>query len=161
MNKFISFALSLIALLLFACSSSPVDYEHAKEEILAMHHAQRDFHFEKDSIAFVNQLSKDFISVNRGEITRPKMEETLSRYNSYFSSVEFVRWDDVSEPIIRFSEDGSLAYTVVDKIVEVTFRDESGEKQTGQTHFAWTAIYRKSAEGWKIECVTSTNRQAQ
>ncbi len=26
----------------------------------------------------------------------------------------------------------------------------------GATHFAWTTIYRKYEDGWKIDCVTST-----
>lgn len=133
------------------------DLEKARAEILAMHNAQKDFHFEKDSVAFVDQLASNFISVNRGLITRPEREETLSRYNGYFSSVSFVKWDDLAEPIVRFSDDGTLAYTIVDKIVEVTYSDENGETQSGETHFAWTAIYRKTTDGWKIECVTSTN----
>ncbi|WP_424961476.1 hypothetical protein [Ekhidna sp.] len=157
MNNFTRATLILASLIFVSCDQHAVDFDQAKKEILAMHHAQRDFHFGKDSIAFLNQLSEDFISVNRGEITRPKREATLSKYNSYFSSVEFVKWDDLANPIFRFSDDGSIAYTIVDKIVEVTYQDESGEKQTGQTHFAWTAIYRKTEEGWKIECVTSTN----
>ena len=108
------------------------------------------------SIAFANQLSDHFISVNRGEISHPKKEETISRYNRYFSSVEFVKWDDESEPLIRFSDDGSMAYTIVDKIVTLTYENENGVKVEGNTHFAWTAIYKKYGDEWKIDCVTST-----
>ena len=160
--------MSVINKLIFLClsvgfilSCTPVEkpsLEEEKQKILELHHAQRAIHFNKDSIAFVNQLSNQFISVNKGEITRPKREETLSRYNNYFSSVEFVKWDDVTEPIIRFSDDGSMAYTIVDKIVTVTYKDEEGNKQEGETHFAWTAIYTKHNGEWKIDCVTSTNK---
>lgn len=123
-----------------------------------LHNAQRDYHFNKDSIAFANQLSDNFISVNRGIISTPEKEATISRYNSYFSSVEFLKWDDVSEPIIKFSDDGSMAYTIVDKIVEVTYTDENGNTEKSETHFAWTAIYKKYGNEWKIDCVTSTNK---
>lgn len=148
-----------LTLLLFSCSQqSQFDKEKATEEILKLHNLQRDHHFNKDSIAFANQLSENFISVNRGVIAQPDKSATLSRYNRYFSTVEFVKWDDVTEPLIRFSEDGTIAYTVVDKIVSVTYQNQSGETVEGETHFAWTAIYKKYGDEWKIDCLTSTNK---
>lgn len=153
---------SIFTLVAFTFSSchdqKKVDFDSEKEEILKMHNAQRDYHFNKDSIAFANQLSKNFISVNRGEISSPKKDKTISRYHGYFSSVEFLKWDDVSDPIIKFSDDGSMAYTIVDKIVAVSHKDENGNPTEGQTHFAWTAIYKKYGDQWKIDCVTSTNK---
>ena len=125
---------------------------------MILHNAQRDYHFNKDSIAFANQLSDNFISVNKGVTSTPKREETISRYSRYFSSVEFIKWDDVSEPIIKFSDDGSMAYTIVDKIVVVTYKDENGNVEEGKTHFVWTAIYKKYGNEWKIDCVTSTTK---
>ncbi|NAS14096.1 nuclear transport factor 2 family protein [Poritiphilus flavus] len=134
------------------------DLDAEKAKILEMHHAQRNYHFEKDSLAFADQMSEHFISVNRGIISRPTREELLARYNRYFSSVEFLKWDDVSDPVIRFSDDGSMAYTVVDKIVRVRYTDAEGNSEEGETHFAWTTIYRKYGDQWKIDGVTSTNK---
>lgn len=148
----------IVISLLPACrQTAPPSLAGEREKILQLHHAQRDYHFNKDSLNFTGQLSDDFISVNRGAVSRPARAVTLSRYNRYFSSVEFVRWDDVAEPIIRFSEDGSMAYTIVDKIVVITFADENGDLVEEETHFAWTTIYKKYGEEWKIDCVTSTN----
>ena len=144
---------------LTACQEKePFDRERATAEIMALHNAQRDYHFNKDSVSFVDQLSADFIAVNRGIISSPTREENLGRYNTYFSAVEFVEWDDVQKPVIRFSSDGTLAYTVVDKIVKVRYPSESGTKEFGETHFAWVAIYRKTENGWKIESAISTNK---
>ena len=144
---------------LFACQAPiPFDEVREKADILELHNLQRDYHFNKDSLAFVNQLSDDFISVNRGEITQPERAETLARYHAYFSSVEFVKWDDLTEPIVKFSDDGSMAYTIVDKVVRTRYKNEAGEEVEGETHFAWTAIYKKSADGWKIVNVSSTQK---
>ncbi len=153
----------LFACLLLAasqCSNPGPLFDEKKERasILKLHHDQHSHHFEKDSVAFTNQLSDQFISVNRGIISEPKRQATISRYHHYFSSVEFIRWDDVAEPIIRFSEDGSMAYTIVDKIVVVDYDTTNGEAIRDSTHFAWTAIYRKYDDGWKIDAVTSTER---
>ncbi|MEO9476896.1 MAG: nuclear transport factor 2 family protein [Cyclobacteriaceae bacterium] len=151
----LALAFGILIFLSISCSQTS-DFELEKQRILELHHAQRDYHFEKDSIRFANQLSDDFISVNRGKITYPDSEETISRYNSYFSSVQFIKWDDLAKPIIRFSEDGTMAYTIVDKIVTVEYENENGETEVGETHFSWTAIYKKHADEWKIDCVTST-----
>ena len=129
-----------------------------KEKILTLHNLQRDYHFNKDSIAFLNQLSDNFISVNKGKITSPKRKETLTRYHRYFSSVEFVKWDDITPPIIKFSDDGSLAYCIVDKLVVLTYEDANKKKVEQKTHFAWTSIYKKYGDEWKIDCVISTEK---
>lgn len=149
----------LLFTLFFSCDSSKaVDLSKERLKILELHKEQRNYHFNKDSIAFASQLSDNFISVNRGEISTPSREETISRYNGYFSSVEFVKWDDVTEPVIKFSDDGSLAYTIVDKMVVVKYENQEGEMVEGKTHFAWTAIYKKYGKDWKIDCVTSTEK---
>lgn len=155
----VCFNFTLIFLTLSSCNDGKkVDFESEKEKILKLHNAQRDYHFNKDSIAFANQLSKNFISVNKGVISSPKKSETISRYHAYFSSVEFLEWDDVSDPIIKFSDDGTMAYTIVDKIVAVSRQNENGDSIKGKTHFAWTAIYKKYGDQWQIDCATSTNK---
>jgi hypothetical protein len=156
-SKFIIWVLALIVSV--SCSRiHQISLEDEEKAILEIHHALRDYHFEKDSIKFANQLADHFISVNHGNISTPSREELISRYNSYFSSVEFEQWDDLTEPVIRFADDASMAYSVVDKIVVVTYPDDDGKTIRGTTHFAWTAIYRKYEGEWKIDCVTSTNK---
>ncbi len=151
--------LILVLFISTSCTKSKmIDKSAEKNKILKLHNAQRDYHFNKDSIAFANQLSDNFISVNKGLISSPKKGETISRYSGYFSSVEFIKWDDVSEPIIKFSDDGSMAYTIVDKIVTLTYKNQMANTVQGKTHFAWTAIYKKYGEQWKIDCVTSTEK---
>lgn len=155
----INIFLFLLMIVAISCNKKPqFDEETAKTQILALHNLQRTYHFEKDSIAFANQLSDNLISVNKGIISTPNKKETIARYHQYFSSVEFVKWDDVTAPKIRFSEDGTLAYTVVDKIVKVSYKNEKEETIEGETHFAWTAIYKKYGDEWKIDCITSTNK---
>lgn len=135
-----------------------VDLEQAKMEILKLHHDQQKYHLEKDSINFARSLSDNFISVNRGRITTPSYEDNLKRYNNYFSSVEFIKWEDTSPPVVRFSEDGKLAYTIVEKEVIVQHAGEDGKKMETQTNFAWLSIYKKYDTGWKIDAVSSTNK---
>jgi hypothetical protein len=153
------FLFAIIPFLFFSCDNyQKTSISDERDKILKLHNEQRDYHFNKDSIAFANQLSDNFISVNKGKISMPKKEETISKYNGYFSSVEFVKWDDETEPIIKFSDDGSMAYTIVNKIVVLTYEGDDGNRIEDKTHFAWTAIYKKYDNEWKIDCVTSTDK---
>lgn len=148
----------LYLLNLMSCKNTTgFNFSEEKNKIITLHNLQRSYHLHKDSISFANQMSDHFISVNKGKISQPKKSETLTRYNRYFSAVEFLKWDDIADPIISFSEDGSLAYSIVDKEVIITYTDEDGNRVNEKTHFAWTTIYRKYDDEWKIDCVTSTN----
>ncbi|MFY0599787.1 MAG: hypothetical protein JXR03_08940 [Cyclobacteriaceae bacterium] len=148
----------LIFLFCFGCNKTPkIDFEHARKEILELHNLQRKHHFDKDSVGFASKMSEEFVSVNRGIISTPSKSDNIKKYNRYFSSVEFLKWDDVEEPVIRFSDDGSLAYTIVNKIVSAEY-DENGTLIQDSTSFAWVTIYRKYDTGWKIDCVASTNK---
>lgn len=151
------FQLLLFGILLYSCNESS-SYSKDVQDIMKLHHAQRNYHFNKDSISFANQMSDSFIAVNRGEIKFSKRQELIKRYHGYFSSVKFIKWDDQTEPILKFSIDRSLAYTIVDKIVVIELTDSLGNKIQDSTRFAWTTLYKKYESGWKIDVVTSTNR---
>lgn len=141
---------------IIGCQTFDREAEIAK--ILQVHHAQRAHHFNKDSIGFANQLTSDFLSVNRGRLQNPAFEENVTRYHGYFNAVRFLQWDDNEEPIIRFSDDGKLAYTIVQKTLELKFPDGQGDSLVETTEFVWTSIYRKIDGVWKIESVASTNK---
>ncbi len=152
--KYILFPLLVF---LFSCSSD-FDEERERQAILDLHEAQRDYHFQKKAEEFAGLMSEHFLSVSGGRVSRPTYEENVKRFGGYFNSVEFVKWDDVQPPMIRFSDDGSLAYTVVEKQVIVTYPDEKGGMFTDTTDFAWVTIYKKYKDGWKIDGVASTNK---
>ena len=153
--------LFLTTLILFSCSSNqnpPVfDLEKARQEILELHELQRDVHFQKKASEFANLLSENHISLNRGAVNTPTIEENTARFQKYFDSVEFIKWDDVKPPVIRFSDDGSMAYTIVEKEVIVSYEGDEGQEIRDVTTFAWVAIYKKYGSEWKIDCVASTS----
>lgn len=158
MNR--TFLLLVLGLtIIYSCEQKPAFNEsEARAQILELHHAQRKHHFEKLIAESEAILSDSFISINRGEITQPTREESTARRKRYYDSVEFEKWDDLEPPVIRFSDDGSLAYTAVHKVVTATYQNENQEQERGTTEFAWLAIYKKYPEGWKIDCVASTNK---
>ena len=147
----------LLSLLLIACNSKP-DLEKEKKAILAMLQTERKAHFDRNVDLFMSEFADGMIQVNRGEVTTATKELNKERISKYFGSVQFIKWDDTAEPIIHFSDDGSLAYAIVQKDVIVTYPDSTGKGFNDTTHYAWSSIYRKQNGEWKVECNVSTNK---
>jgi hypothetical protein len=154
--------ISALAILIFSFNScedvKEVNELEEKEKILELHNLQRKYHFEKMAEEFASLMSIEYISVNKGEIKKPTKGDNIKRFSDYFNSVEFEKWDDIKPPIIRFSDDYTVAYTIVNKEVVVKYLNENKEMTKQQTEFSWVTIYKKHIDGWKIDCVASTNK---
>jgi hypothetical protein len=152
--------LNVIVLVTICGCAGPVTQDDAAT-IKLVHDLQREAHFSKNPEMLVEMFADDFISVGRGIVDSILVrEEDVQRFQDYFSSVEFKKWDDINAPIVRFSDDHSLAYTVVDKMVVLERLDTAGTKIEQSIHYAWTAIYRRQkGNTWKLECITSTNEE--
>jgi len=141
-----------------SCSNSSRDFSKERAEITALLEQERKAHFDRNVELFMSEFSDSMINVNRGIVTAATEEQHKERIGKYFGSVQFIKWDDVAEPIIRFSDDGSLAYAIVQKEVIVTYPDSFGNSFTDTTNYAWVSIYRKEKGEWKVEANISTNR---
>lgn len=149
--------LSIILLLFSSCNLKP-DLEVEKKQLLALHKEQQDAHLNKNAKQFVDQFADSMLSVNRGKISITTKDSALKRFNTYFSNVEFKKWEDMNPPVIEFSADASMAYMAVDKLVVLTYHDEENKNTEETTHYAWVSIFKKAANGiWKIVCNVSTN----
>jgi hypothetical protein len=155
----ISFVYGVTALI-FSCNDPGKSTGEADQaKLLKIHEDARNAHFGRNAQIMIEQFAEEMISVNHGKISKTiSPEKDIERFQSYFNSVEFKKWDDVNPPEVRFSEDHTLAYMVVDKLVVLEAKDSVGKPFQETTHFAWVGIYRKQNDGdWKLECITSTN----
>lgn len=154
MNKLI-----FITFLLSSCNGiSRTGFEKEKNEILQLEAKQREYHFTKNAKAFTDMFSEDFLSINKGAINKPSRRTSYEMFDEYFKSAEFVKWDDNKAPVIRFSNDGSVAYVEMDKVVIVKMLNGTRKGIMDTTNFAWLTVYKKYKNKWKIDCVTSTNK---
>jgi hypothetical protein len=157
--------LSALALFILAtaCNSNQPDSPQEDEaKMLRLHEQSREHHLRKDARAMFEQSTDDMLSVNAGRIHKVSKEKDAAGFQQYFDAVEFRKWDDVTPPVVRFSEDRSLAYVIVDKIVVLETNDTTGTRIEETTHYAWVSIYRKQNDGnYKMECIASTNQPEQ
>jgi hypothetical protein len=150
---------SCLFLLLVACHTPiTADLEKEKQELLQLDDQARENHFTKNAKAMSEGFSSDFLSINRGIISKPTTEESFQRFDNYFKRVEFVKWDNNTPPIIRFSDDASVAYVAVDKTVILKTKNEQQQEIIDTTDFAWLSVYKKINGKWVLDCISSTNK---
>jgi ketosteroid isomerase-like protein len=138
---------------------STLEMEAERAEILRLHQQQRAVHFEKNAAVFAEMLADPHLSVGKGSVRKISREAARQRFGGYFQSVDFIRWDDAAAPILKISDDGSMAYTVVEKDVQIRYANPNGDSLEEKTRFAWLAVYEKLGGQWLITCNISTNRE--
>jgi hypothetical protein len=159
MTRNIIVACFVIIVNLYGCTTGEnFDTQKETQVITALLQQERKAHFEKNVDLFLSEFADNMISVNKGKVSVATEAENRERIAEYFGRVEFVKWDDVAVPVIRFSDDGSLCYAIVEKQVILSLPDSLGRRILDTTDFAWASIYRKQDGGWKVECNVSTNK---
>ena len=148
---------ALTAIITPGCSPGS-GQEAAKKEITILLEQERRAHFNRDVDLFLSSFGDSMILVNKGIVKTPTREENKKRFGNYFGSVTFIKWDDVAPPVIRFSDDASLAYAIVQKQVILSYPDSLGKAFYDTSGYAWVSIYRKQDGKWKGEVNISTNK---
>ena len=118
------------------------------QEILDLHKTEIDAHLNKDVDFFVQDISEDYLAVSGGEIRKPTLEETRLKFSNYLNNTVFAEYRDLCEPIIGFSKDGSLAWSIVQvKIVGRRTMDDGSEMDLDFT-CAWITLYERQDDKW-------------
>lgn len=138
----------------FRCAmSSPVQSEDVNE-ILRMHYRDRAAHFNRDAGYIFSNFDAEYFSLANGQVNIPDREAGRKRLQAYFDASIFLEWDDIQPPIIRVSEDGTMAFLLVNKRVRLLDKNK-GDKEEVEV-FAWSMSLRKAAGRWKVTSTTST-----
>ncbi len=148
-----------IVIIFCSChSGNGFDKEKEMQAITAILQQERKAHFDRNVDLFMSSFADSMISVHKGKVTVTTREQNKERFGKYFGSATFIKWDDAAAPLIRFSDDGSLAYAIVQKQVILSIADSTGKAITDTTDYAWASVYRKQNGTWKGECNISTNK---
>jgi hypothetical protein len=129
----------------------------AERELLEAHKQARAAHFARDAKLLVAGFADDFSEVRNGNIRKPTRDESLTRFQRYLSQSTFLEWEDISPPVIKVSDDATMAYSLVHKKVRLLSPDENGKQVEETEVFAWMATYRKLKGEWKLTAMASTN----
>ena len=105
--------------------------------------------------AFRSNPAPSFTITKAIQVNTPKKEDLFKRFQGYFDSVTFIEWDDIQPPIIKISDDATLAQIFVQKRVKL----KTNENQVESTIYAWTATFKKNQNNWVMTSITSTENK--
>jgi hypothetical protein len=149
---------AILVLLMTGGCSRGHDPEQARREILDLHGRFIQAHLDKDAAFLAAPTADDYLSVARGEVTPMSASEVEATLASYLGETEFSHYEDLADPIIGVSEDGSLAWSIVQVRVAGTRTGEDDVPHSYDTRWAWLTLYRRGADGWERIADVSTNR---
>lgn len=129
----------------------------ATSELLNILKQERAAHFNRDAKLLVSMMADDYLEISAGRINQPTTENILKRFQSYFDRTTFIEWDDITPPIIKVSEDATMAYAIVKKQVHAQIKNDKDEVVEVKNVFAWIATYRKLNGKWQLAAIASTN----
>lgn len=149
------FGSSLLLFLLNSCMNKN-NTASAEREIMDILKQERKAHVEKNADLFFSEFDKDFIMINTGEVNNYDSADFRHHFDQYLQSSDFIKWDDIANPIIKFSDDQSMAYAIVQK--QVILKNKKENNRIDSVNFAWVSIYKKKGKDWKQVCNVSTNK---
>ena len=154
----ISVVMSVLALVvLTGCGQDP-ELEEYRKEILSLHASFIEAHLEKDAAFLAKPTADDYLSVARGEVVKMSAAEVEARLAPYLAATEFSFYTDLEDPIVGISDDGSIAWSIVQVRVAGTRTGEGDETSSFDTRWAWLTLYRRDGDGWQRIADVSTNR---
>ncbi len=135
-------------LFLFISCCPESDLEKYRQEILDLHRDAIRAHLEKDVGFFTRDLANDYFSVGNGSIRHPSKEEIDQQFSNYINNTEFTEYRDLEDPLIGFSDDGSLAWSIVRVRVAGERTVEADSIRRFDTTWAWITLYKREGNRW-------------
>lgn len=146
--KLLALTLIFIAGAVGARAQAAANLEKEKAELLRLHKSSREAHFQTDVELLLANSPEEMISVSRGKINRPGKADTRRMFAEYFRGAKYYEWDDVEEPIIRVSEDASMAWMITRIRVRRVQKDAAGAEREEKFVYAGITTYEKRGGRW-------------
>ncbi|MDH5451428.1 MAG: hypothetical protein OEX77_11155 [Candidatus Bathyarchaeota archaeon] len=124
------------------------DFDKLRFEVLELHKQEIEAHLNKNVDFFVHNISENYLSVSRGAIRKPSKDEIRSQFSNYLNNTTFVEYRDLQAPIIEFSDDGSVAWSIVRvKVTGIRTMNDGTERELDFV-CAWITLYRRQNDKW-------------
>jgi hypothetical protein len=129
-------------------AQTPADAGKEKAELLRIHRADREAHLKTDVDLLQRHSPDEFISVSGGKVYRSKKADERKQFEEYFRGAKYFEWDDLEEPIVRVSKDGSMAWMITRVRVRRVQKDSGGAEREQGFVYAGIMTYEKQGGKW-------------
>jgi len=150
--------LAAVPVILTGCQSVP-DFEAIRMEILNEHEKFIDAHLNKDVAYFTRNMAEDYVFVANGDIRKQTEGEIRSNFTGYLNNTTFTEYRDLQEPVIGFSKDGSIAWSIVKVKVAGKRKMDDGAEREFDVTYAWITLYEWRSDEWIRLTEVSTHKE--
>ena len=144
----------LFVLLILSTLAVAADPAADKAALLKLHAQDRDGHLQGNADLIAAPLAANFTEVVGGHVKPMTREEAKQQFLQYLKTVKFTMWDDASEPVIKISSDGQMAWMFVETKAEVAAVEHPDEKRSFMN--ASIQTYEKGPDGWKMTAIAAS-----
>jgi hypothetical protein len=147
------FALAALLLCLHpAVSSAQTSGAPAADEraLRAAHETILRAHRENDLAAWTSLEADEYVEASGGRVTFPTREERRTRRAPYLRETRFTRYEDLREPIVEVSDDGTMGWLIAEVAVRGTRTRADKTEEPVEFVAAWIELYRKMDGRWRL-----------
>lgn len=124
------------------------DFQALRSEILARHKTSIQAHWDKDIEYFTTDVEEGYLSVSNGEIRRLTLGDIEEQFTDYLHNTTFSIYEDLQEPLVGFSADGSLAWLIARTRVAGVRKMEDGAVRNLDFTCAYLMLFERRGERW-------------
>ena len=131
-----------------ACWASAAVATPDAEVLRALHGKVIRAHQQSNVDLLLEDEPADYVLANRGEVTRPTLEERRAGLGAYLRRTTFAEYRDRMEPIVSVSADGTVGWVIVQVQARGLQVTEQGGKKPLEFVSAWIELYEKRNGRW-------------
>lgn len=154
-NKVLNLFLLVLTVILSSCTPT-VDLEKEKQALLQVHETDRRAHFNTNPDLIMEHAASEFIMVHDGAIDTIVQDQMKSMFSESFKGATYYEWDDLNPPIIKISNDATMAWMIVRVKVRRTQMDSTGQAQERKFIYGGIMTYEKLNGKWARNANVST-----
>ena len=136
-----------------------VDVASERTELLRLHRNDREAHFKTDVTLLQERTPDVMISVADGKVRRVAKADQRAMFVEWFRGATYLEWDDIEAPIVRVSNDATMAWIITRLRVRRMKKDTQGVEKPEAFIYAGIMTYEKLAGRWmKVANVSTVER---
>ncbi len=122
-----------------------------EQKLRRLHRITMEAHLDGDHNAMTKTIVEPYTTVNRGEISKIDREAFAGRFDWIFSTRRYLEYDDLVQPIVKVSADGSLGWVIVQVGAEGVLHATGDSPERPFTFISgWIELYEKQAGEWRM-----------
>lgn len=124
-----------------------MNHSKFEQELLDLHKQVGDAYLNKNIGFFTENIASDYFSISRGKLIKPSKDKIIYTFSNYLNSTEFKVYENIIEPIVKISDDGTLGWVVAQVKIQAERKMDVLSKEIDET-WTWITLYKRENGIW-------------